>query len=164
VHAYEVYPHEMHARKVYTHEMYARKVYTHETPAHLLLWWLSGLNSGRFMCQYLSFKKRVFALVAGGPYCPPHLLHSHPAQIPTFWRLHTPPSTRCRMDYEERMTAAFAALDLQETRNYSQVTKKYKLERTTLVKRYKGQTVSRKVYQSESRQCLTEAQEEALIK
>jgi hypothetical protein len=50
------------------------------------------------------------------------------------------------MDYEERMTAAFAALDLQEARNYSQVAKKYKLERTTLAKRYKGQTVSRKVF------------------
>ena len=40
------------------------------------------------------------------------------------------------MDYEERMTAAFAALDLQKTRNYSQVAKKYGLERTTLSKRY----------------------------
>jgi hypothetical protein len=67
------------------------------------------------------------------------------------------------MDYEERMTAAFAALDLQKTRNYSQVAKKYGLERTTLSKRYKGETVSRKVFLSESRQCLTEAQEEALI-
>jgi hypothetical protein len=67
------------------------------------------------------------------------------------------------MDYEERMTAAFAALDLQEPRNYSQVATKYKLERTTLAKRYKGQTVSRKVFLSESRQCLTIAQEEALI-
>jgi hypothetical protein len=67
------------------------------------------------------------------------------------------------MDYEERMTAAFAALDLQEPRNYSQVATKYELERTTLAKRYKGQTVSRKVFLSESRQCLTIAQEEALI-
>jgi hypothetical protein len=55
------------------------------------------------------------------------------------------------MDYEERMTAAFAALDLQEPRNYSQVAIKYKLERTTLAKRYKGQTVSRKVFLLESR-------------
>ena len=67
------------------------------------------------------------------------------------------------MDYEQRMTAAFAALDLQETRNYSKVAKKCELERTTLANRYKGQTVSRKVFLSESRQCLTEAQEEALI-
>src|SRR5438477_13197291 len=59
--------HEMHA-----HKMHARKVHTHETPAHPLLWWLSGPNSGRFMYRHLSFKNRVFTLVAGGPYCPPH--------------------------------------------------------------------------------------------
>ena len=55
------------------------------------------------------------------------------------------------MDYEERMIADFAALDLQEPRNYSQVATKYELERTTLAKRYKGQTVSRKVFLLESR-------------
>jgi hypothetical protein len=87
----------------------------------------------------------------------PPRLNSH------FWHLHTPPSTSCRMDYEERMTAAFAALDLQERLNYSQIAKQYKLERSTLAKRYKGQTVSRQVFLSESRQCLTIAQEEALI-
>jgi hypothetical protein len=67
------------------------------------------------------------------------------------------------MDYEQRMEAAFAALDLQETRNYSKVAKEYELERTTLAKRYKGQTVSKKVFLLESQQCLTIAQEEALI-
>jgi hypothetical protein len=55
------------------------------------------------------------------------------------------------MDFEERMTAAFAALDLQEHRNYSQVAQKYNLEHTTLSKRYKGQMVSWKVYLSELR-------------
>jgi len=49
------------------------------------------------------------------------------------------------MDYKQRMEAAFAELDLQETRNYTQVAEKYELERTTLSKRYKGQTVSWKV-------------------
>jgi hypothetical protein len=44
------------------------------------------------------------------------------------------------MDYEERMTAAFTVLDLQETRNYSQVTKKYELERTTLAKQSPGRS------------------------
>jgi hypothetical protein len=38
------------------------------------------------------------------------------------------------MDYEERMAAAFAALDLQESRNYSEVATKYTLEPTTLAK------------------------------
>ena len=67
------------------------------------------------------------------------------------------------MDYEQRMVAAFAVLDLQETRNYTEVAKEFKLKQTTLSKWYKGQTVSRKVFLSESRQCLTIAQEEALI-
>ena len=57
------------------------------------------------------------------------------------------------MDYEQRMEAAFAVLDLQETRNYTQVAKEYKLECTTLAKQYKGQTVSKKVFLSESQQC-----------
>jgi hypothetical protein len=50
------------------------------------------------------------------------------------------------MDYEQCMEAAFAALDLQETRNYSKVAKEYELEWTTLTKRYKGQRVSKKVF------------------
>ena len=54
------------------------------------------------------------------------------------------------MDYEQRIEAAFAALDLQETRNYTQVAKEYQLEQTTLAKRYKEQTVSKKVFLSES--------------
>jgi hypothetical protein len=44
------------------------------------------------------------------------------------------------------MEAAFAALDLQETRNYSKVAKEYELKWTTLTKRYKGQRVSKKVF------------------
>ena len=61
------------------------------------------------------------------------------------------------------MEAALAALDLQDRCNYSEVAQKYGLNRTTLSKRYKGQTVSWKAFLSESRQCLTIAQEEALI-
>jgi len=52
------------------------------------------------------------------------------------------------MDYGQRMAAVFAALDFQESPNYSQVAKKYELERTTLSKRVKGQTVSQKVFLS----------------
>jgi hypothetical protein len=49
------------------------------------------------------------------------------------------------MDYKQHMEAAFAALDLQETHNYSKVAKEYKLELTTLAKQYKWQTVSKKI-------------------
>jgi hypothetical protein len=67
------------------------------------------------------------------------------------------------MDYEQRIEAAFAVLDLQETRNYTQVTKEYRLEQTTLTKQYKEQTVSKKVFLSEFQQCLTIAQKKTLI-
>jgi hypothetical protein len=61
------------------------------------------------------------------------------------------------------MTAAMAALDLSDRKNFSTVAREYNLERTTLAKRYKGETTSRAVANSESRQCLTIEQEEVLI-
>ena len=67
------------------------------------------------------------------------------------------------MSYEERMSKALAALDLQEHPKYAPVAREYSLERTTLAKRHKGQTTSRAIANSESRQCLTTQQEEALI-
>ena len=59
------------------------------------------------------------------------------------------------MTNEERMTKALAALDLQEHPKYASMAKEYGLERITLAKRYKGQTTSRAIANSESRQCLT---------
>ena len=67
------------------------------------------------------------------------------------------------MSYEERMSQALAALDLQEHPKYAPVAREYGLERTTLAKRHKGQTTSRAIATSETRQCLTIAQEEVLI-
>src|SRR5947199_4451104 len=65
IHAYAMYVCEVHVHEVYPHEMHARKIYTHETPAHPLLWWLSGLNCGRLMYRHLSFKTRVFCASCG---------------------------------------------------------------------------------------------------
>ena len=67
------------------------------------------------------------------------------------------------MTHEERMSKALAVLDLQEHPKYAPVAREYNLERTSLAKRHKGQTTSRAVANSETRQCLTIAQEEALI-
>ena len=63
------------------------------------------------------------------------------------------------MSYEERMSQALAALNLQEHPKYAPVAREYGLERTTLGKRHKGQTTSRAVATSKTRQCLTIAQQ-----
>ena len=54
------------------------------------------------------------------------------------------------MTYEERMSKALAALDLQEHPKYAPVAREYGLERTTLAKRHKDQTTLRAIPNSES--------------
>ena len=65
--------------------------------------------------------------------------------------------------HDARIEAALADLESQEKPNYSATAKKWQLERTTLAKRHKGQTVSKAYANSESRQRLTNEQEEVLI-
>ena len=82
-----------------------------------------------------------------------------PAEFPPRLNSHfqgcTPPSLNThKMTHEERMTKALAALDLQEHPKYAPVAKEYSLERITLAKRHKGQTTSRAIAMSETRQCL----------
>jgi hypothetical protein len=67
------------------------------------------------------------------------------------------------MTHNARMDAAMAELDAQLKPNFSAAAEKWMLERTTLAKRWKGQTMSREEANSEYRQLLTNAQEEALI-
>ena len=67
------------------------------------------------------------------------------------------------MTHNARMEAAMAELDAQLQPNFSAVAKNWLLERTTLAKRWRGQTMSREEANSEYRQLLTNAQEEALI-
>ena len=64
---------------------------------------------------------------------------------------------------EEAMKAALAACERELLPNYTKISEKFGIERTTLAKRHKGQTLSMKEAMSEYRQCLTNAQEEALI-
>lgn len=68
------------------------------------------------------------------------------------------------MANEARIKEALADLDTQETPNYSKAARDYGLERTTIMRRHKGKTRSRARFLSESSQCLTNEQEEVLIK
>jgi hypothetical protein len=67
------------------------------------------------------------------------------------------------MSYEQRMEAALASLDAQEKPNYSAAARKFKLGRTAVARRYEGKTTSQAEANSEYRQLLTIAQEDALI-
>ena len=68
------------------------------------------------------------------------------------------------MTETEDMIKALAALELCDVPNYSAIAKEYRVRRTTLMRRHKGQTRPRADFLSESVQCLTNEQEEVLIK
>ena len=65
---------------------------------------------------------------------------------------------------EAQLQLAVADLAKQHTPNYTATSKKYEIPRKTLRNRFLGKTVSRQEAISEYHQCLTAAQEEALIK
>jgi Tc5 transposase DNA-binding domain len=64
---------------------------------------------------------------------------------------------------ESDINSAIAELNSQLKPNISAIARKWNIERTTLAKRYSGQTASRATYLSEQRQCLTNEQEDQLI-
>ena len=64
---------------------------------------------------------------------------------------------------EEVMQSAIVECNKVLLPNYTEIARKFKLDRRTLARRHQGQTVSRAEANSEYRQCLTNAQEEALI-
>ena len=64
---------------------------------------------------------------------------------------------------EEDMKKALAAIESSKAPNYSAIARDHHLTRTTLSRRAKGQTTSRQEFQSNVRQCLTNAQERVLI-
>jgi hypothetical protein len=67
------------------------------------------------------------------------------------------------MDHETRIQAAIEHLNSQKRVNYSATAKKWNLERTTLAKRYRGETVSNQEANSYAGQQLTDVQENTLI-
>jgi hypothetical protein len=68
-----------------------------------------------------------------------------------------------RTDKSARIATAIAAIRSGEITDYSKAAEKYKVDRTTISKRIRGLTKSRKEADSLFRQCLTDAQEEILI-
>ena len=68
-----------------------------------------------------------------------------------------------RADKSARIAEAIAAIQSGEITDYSQAARKYDIHHTTLSKRIRGLTKSRKEANSFYYQCLTNAQEETLI-
>jgi hypothetical protein len=64
---------------------------------------------------------------------------------------------------EADILKAITDLDSQEKPQYAQIARKYNLDRTTLMRRYKGQTVSNQEAHSIHQKLLTNAQEEVLL-
>ena len=73
-------------------------------------------------------------------------------------------STPHKMATEEDIQAALHACNQTLNPNYTQIAKEHNnVDRSTLSRRYRGQTTSRAIANSIYRQCLTNAQEEQLI-
>ena len=72
-------------------------------------------------------------------------------------------SNASQQSHDDRIAAAIADLKSQKKPNFMATAKKWQLERTTLAKRFKGQTRSIETYRSESSRRLSNAQEEELI-
>ena len=62
-----------------------------------------------------------------------------------------------------RIEAAMVMLDSQSTLNYTETTRAFNIHPTTLTRRYRGQTSSRKEANSNFRQCLNSTQEDTLL-
>jgi hypothetical protein len=69
-----------------------------------------------------------------------------------------------RMDHNARIQAAITDLESQGRVNYKATTKKWNLDRTTLARRHRGETVSNQEATSYARRQLTDTQEKTLIK
>jgi hypothetical protein len=68
-----------------------------------------------------------------------------------------------KMVNEEDMRKALAEIESSEAPDYAAIARKYRLTRSTLSRRARGLTTSRAEFQSQIRQCLTNAQERILI-
>jgi hypothetical protein len=90
IHAHELYPYEMHVREMHAgkmfacemhvHDMHAYEIYDHKgaRPRDTRPLFSSSLAQTVVDLLRPEFQIRVFALVVGGPYCPP--APPHPPQ------------------------------------------------------------------------------------
>jgi AraC-like DNA-binding protein len=67
------------------------------------------------------------------------------------------------MDHDARIQAAIADLESQERMNFKETAKKWNLDRTTLARRFRGETGSNQDATSYARRQLTDVQEKTLI-
>jgi hypothetical protein len=75
-----------------------------------------------------------------------------------------PPTLNARKMFDEKdIESALADMNAELKPNASAIAKKWKVDRTTLTRRFEGQTASRATYFSERRQCLTTEQEDRLV-
>jgi DNA-binding phage protein len=68
------------------------------------------------------------------------------------------------MDHEARMQAAITDLKSQTRKNYASIARKWDLERTTLARRFRGETGPNQDAISYAHKQLTDTQEKILIK
>jgi hypothetical protein len=82
----------------------------------------------------------------------------------TLFPNHTSPSLNAdKMINEQDIQKALAEVESSLDPNYTEIAKKYGLERSTLSRHARGKTTSREDFQSQVHQCLTDAQERVLI-
>src|ERR1700733_7255894 len=81
----------------------------------------------------------------------------------TFYIPHRQSFNANNMDHNARIQAAITDLESQERINYAVTAKKWNLDRTTLARRYRGETVSNQDVTSYARRQLTNVQEKTLI-
>ena len=74
-----------------------------------------------------------------------------------------PPLTAMESTKNARIETAMAMLDNQSTLNYAETARAFNIHPTTLARRYRGQTDSRKEVNSNYRQCLNSTQEDILL-
>jgi len=82
----------------------------------------------------------------------------------TFPGTHIPTSKIHKMVNEDDISKAISDLRLQKKPNYAQTALKYDVDRTTLMRRFKGKTTSHQEAHSIHLKLLTNAQEEVLLK
>jgi Tc5 transposase DNA-binding domain len=81
-----------------------------------------------------------------------------------FFDSHQPPSTAMDSAKNARIRAAMDHLDSQDVLNYAAAARAFKVDPTTLARRYRGKTVSRAEANSTYRQRLNNVQEDTLLR
>jgi hypothetical protein len=75
-----------------------------------------------------------------------------------------PPTLNAHKMFDEKdIESALADMNAELKPNVKAIAEKWKVDRTTLIRRFEGQTTSMATYYSERRQCLTNKQEDRLV-